>query len=254
MLFKRHGSGPRTVVGLHGWAGDHRTFEPLQQYRPDSFSFLSIDLPGYGQTPPPPEWNLDTVANQVADALRSLQLGQFTLVGNCSGAIVGLHLARRMREQIQRLVMLDAFAFMPWYFKIFLRGEFGRRAYGVTFASRVGRTVTNSALKHRRTADSHLTSSFADVNHDTVYRYLQMLNENSDFHQFSDVGVPITLVHGEHTFAAVKRSGQLWKILWPQAEHFELHGAGHLPIEETPDQLASILFGRSERQSMEKTV
>jgi pimeloyl-ACP methyl ester carboxylesterase len=182
------------------------------------------------------------VAEQVAGALRNLDRDRFTLVGNCSGAIVGLHLARKMRERIDRLVMIDPFAYMPWYFGLFLRGQFGRRAYDATFASRLGRTLTNSALQHKRTVDSHLTSSFAEVNHDTVYRYLQMLDENCNYRQFADVDVPITLIHGERTFAAVKRSIDLWSILWPLAERYELKDAGHLPLEETPQQLASILF------------
>jgi pimeloyl-ACP methyl ester carboxylesterase len=253
MLSERYGSGPRTVVGLHGWAGDHRTFEPLQDCRPDSVSFWALDLPGYGQSPAPAVWTLDAVAEQVASALRNLELNRFTLVGNCSGAIVGLHLARKMRGRIDRLVMIDPFAYMPWYFKLFLRGQFGRRAYEATFASRLGRALTNRALQHKRTADSHLTSSFAAVNHETVYRYLQMLDENSNYRQFADVEVPITLIHGERTFAAVKRSIDLWTILWPQAERFELQGAGHLPIEETPQKLASLIFNtRSEVQLREE--
>jgi pimeloyl-ACP methyl ester carboxylesterase len=148
-----------------------------------------------------------------------------------------------MRERIDRLIMIDPFAYMPWYFKLFLRGQFGRRAYHATFASPLGRALTNSALQHKRTVDSHLTSSFAAVNHNTVYRYLQMLDENSNYRQFADVDVPITLIHGERTFAAVKRSIDLWTTLWPHAERFELQGAGHLPIEETPQQLASLIFG-----------
>lgn len=243
MLSERYGSGPKTVVGLHGWAGDHRTFQPLQRFRPDSISFWSLDLPGYRQSPAPRVWTLDAVAEQVANALRELHLDRFTLVGNCSGAIVGLHLARRMQQSIDRLVMIDPFAYMPWYFGLFLRGQFGRRAYDATFASHLGRSLTNSALQHKRTVDSHLTSSFAGVNHDTVYRYLQMLDENNNYRQFADVNVPITLVQGERTFAAVKRSIDLWTMLWPGAERFTLQGAGHLPIEETPEQLASILFG-----------
>lgn len=250
MLSKRYGSGPTVLVGLHGWAGDHRTFEPLQPFRPDSISFWGLDLPGYGQSPAPTVWTLDGVALQVADELKRLGLNRLTLVGNCSGAIVGLHIARKMREKIDRLVMIDPFAYMPWYFKLFLRGEFGRRAYDATFASPLGRALTNGALQNKRTGQSHLTSSFAEVDHETVYRYLRMLDANNDFHQFADVDVPITLIHGEKTFAAVKRSIDLWTILWPHAERFELQGAGHLPIEETPQQLAAILFETIRERSL----
>jgi pimeloyl-ACP methyl ester carboxylesterase len=243
MFSRRYGSGPQVVVGLHGWSGDHRTFEPLNPWKPDSASILSFDLPGYGRSPEPNTWTLPAIAKDVANDIAALKAERITLVGNCSGAIIGLHVARLLKEQVERLVLVDPFAYFPWYFKLFLLGRFGRYAYSTTFGTPVGRFLTNSALRHRRTADSHLTASFAKSNHAVVHRYLQMLHETGDFQQFRDITTPLVIAYGERTFVAVRQSVNMWKGLWPHAVSHQLRGAGHLPIEEAPEQLAALAFG-----------
>ena len=242
MFSKRYGTGERVIVGLHGWAGDHRTFEPLERWRPESVSLHSFDLPGYGKSNEPRNWNLPAIAKSLAEEIDHLGIDRFTLVGNCSGAVAGLYLAGFLRERIDRFILIDPFAYFPWYFKLFLLGTFGRYAYFTTFATPVGRLITNGVLQHRRTADSDLTASFADVNHHTVYRYLQMMDAVGGIQKFGDLSMPIDLVYGDRTFGAVERSIEMWSALWPHAAKRQLRGAGHLPIQETPQQLAEIVF------------
>lgn len=242
MFSKRYGTGERVIVGLHGWAGDHRTFEPLERWRPESVSLYSFDLPGYGKSNEPLDWNLPAIAKGLAEEIDHLGIDRFTLVGNCSGAVAGLYLAGFLRDRIDRFILIDPFAYFPWYFKLFLLGKFGRYAYFTTFATPVGRLITNGVLQHRRTADSDLTASFADVNHHTVYRYLQMMDAVGGIQKFGDLLMPIDLVYGDRTFGAVERSIEMWSTLWPHAAKRQLRGAGHLPIQETPQQLAEIVF------------
>lgn len=249
MFIKQYGDAERTVVGLHGWGGDHRTFEPLEPWRPTFVRMISVDLPGYGASPTPQYWSLASIAEEISSVLKREKIETFTLLGNCSGAVVGLYLAQLMPLNVKRFILLDPFAYVPWYFKLFLIKGFGRNAYNATFATSIGRMMTNEALKHRRTGDSHLTASFEKINHDSVYRYLEMMNQVGDIHQFSTLNMPITLVYGEKTFTAVKKSIALWKSVWPHASTVKLAGAGHLPIEEAPRQLASIVFALNEKSS-----
>ena len=242
MFIKQYGEGKHTVVGLHGWGGDHRTFEPLELWRPNFIRMISIDLPGYGASPAPLEWSLDQIAEEIRIVLEKERIEKFTLLGNCSGAVAGLYLTQLIPNNIQRFILLDPFAYVPWYFKIFLFKGFGRKAYDATFATPIGRAITNGALRHRRTDDSNLTASFENTNHDSVYKYLEMMDRVGDIRRFSEFKMPITLVYGEKTFAAVKKSIEQWKLVWPHADAVQLTGAGHLPIEEAPRQLASIVF------------
>ncbi|HZH89746.1 MAG TPA: alpha/beta fold hydrolase [Pyrinomonadaceae bacterium] len=246
MYAKRYGTGEREFYfGLHGWSGDHATFAPLAAHVPARASLYSADLPGCGQSPAPRSLTLESVAGEIAEAVLAAvpPPASVTLIGNCSGAILGLLAAERARARINRLVLIDPFAYWPWYFRVFVAGNFGRYAYRTTFANPLGRWLTNQSLRSRRTADTDLTHSFGKIDHDVAQSYLALLAGVEGVERFESLrGVPIDIVYGERTFAAVKKSVGIWQSVWPHARAGVLRGAGHLPILEATAQLARIVF------------
>lgn len=242
MHIEKYRKGERAYYGLHGWGGGHKTFEPLVEYMPANARLYAADLPGYGRSPAPQEWSLTAIVDEIVHAVAEIDETKITVIGNCSGAILGLLAAQRLPDRIERLVLIDPFAFMPWYFKVFVSGSFGRYAYYSTFANPVGRWLANVSLKRKRTANSDLTHSFGAVNHNISQRYLALLAEVKEIAQFDNLRMPIDIVYGEKTFSAVKESVARWKNIWPQARATQLAGAGHLPIEEATKQLSEIVF------------
>jgi pimeloyl-ACP methyl ester carboxylesterase len=242
MYVERHGTGDHIFFGLHGWGGDHSTFAPLIKYLPETATIYAADLPGYGRSPAPAEWRLEAIADEVAAAMLATAAPRLTVVGNCSGAIITLAAAQRITDRIERLILIDPFAFMPWYFRIFAAGDFGRVAYYSTFANPLGRWLTNLSLARRRTDSSHLTRSFSEINHAASLAHLRMLAGIRDIAPFGNLRMPIDILYGERTFPAVKQSVNRWQNLWPQARSIELKGAGHLPIEEATPRLSEIIF------------
>jgi 3-oxoadipate enol-lactonase len=242
MHIEKHGSGARAYFGLHGWGGDHRTFAPLIERMPQGDAFYAADLPGYGRSLAPPEWSLAAIAGEIAEAVSSIDAAKVTVIGNCSGAILGLMAAEGFSQKVERLVLIDPFAFMPWYFKIFVGSDFGRIAYYSTFANPIGRWLTNLSLKRRRTSETNLTHSFSAIDHEVSYRYLQLLSQIEGVARFGAINLPVDIVYGERTFGAIKQSAHQWQSLWPHARFAELRGAGHLPILEATEQLSEIIF------------
>lgn len=242
MYVEKYGTGDKTYFGLHGWGGDHKTFAPLVEHMPASARLCAADLPGYGRSPAPREWSLPAIVDEIVRAIAQVDEAKITMIGNCSGAILGLLAAQQLPDRIERLILIDPFAFMPWYFKVFVAGSFGRYAYYSTFANPIGRWLTNVSLKRKRAATSDLTRSFSAVNHKISQRYLALLARIKDIAQFDNLRMPIDIVYGEKTFSAVKQSVARWKAIWPQARAIELRGAGHLPIEEATKQLSQIVF------------
>ncbi len=238
MFIERIGSGDRHYVGIHGWSGDHRTFLPLVNDMPSDITFWCLDLPGCGRSSAPARWTLDAIVDEVARAIPR----PMTVIGNCSGAIPSLLLAQRAPEKVARLVLIDAFAAWPWYFRVFTSPGIGRYAYRSTFANPVGRWITNLSLKNRRRSDTHLTQGFAATDHAVTYRYLTLLREAGEAERFKDLDMPIDIVYGERTFQAVRESAAIWKRMWPHANTWRLPGAGHLPILEATAWLQEILF------------
>ena len=246
MHVERYGAGPEVYLGLHGWGGDHRVFAPIAAQLPSSASLYSADLPGYGRSPAPRGWDPASIVDEIISAIEAIGADRVTLIGNCSGANLALLAATKLGPRIGRLVLIDVFAFMPRYFRLFTNQSYGRYAYYSAFANPLGRWLGNQSLRGHRTAETDLTSSFFSIDHEVTYHYLLMLAQIEGLEQFRNLTMPIDIAYGERTFGAVKRSVAQWLALWPQARGVELKGAGHLPIDEATEQLCRIIFDERE--------
>jgi pimeloyl-ACP methyl ester carboxylesterase len=241
MHVERYGNGAEAYVAIHGWAGSHRTFLPIVDRMPASCSFYCVDLPGYGKTPDPGEWNVFQIASELAAITRSMRNGA-VMVGYCGGGNLAMMAAQHAQGSVKRMVLIDPFAYMPLYFRVFTWGDFGQRAYRTTFAGELGRRLTNVALRGKRSGDTDLTRPFKTVNHEVALRALKGFAQVPGPDAFFNLYVDVDLAYGERSFRAVKRGAKMWKAVWPHARLHELRGAGHSPIREATDELCRILF------------
>lgn len=240
----RFGHGPRHLVGFHGWAGDRSTFFPLEPYRPDDVTLHAVELPGYGQTPSLDTWSIDTMCASVNAAFDAIDAPRLTFVGNCSGAILGLLGALEHHTRIERIVLVDPFAYVPWYFQLMLTpGGIGRMIYASSFANPLGRLITQASLRNNRAADTDMTGSFRRVNHHAAWWTLRVLGDIATIDRFAPVVAPTTVLYGRRSFAAIHRSIPLWQNIWPHAQAICLEQAGHLPIQEATAEVAHHVFG-----------
>lgn len=249
MYVRRHGSGPRLFLGLHGWSGDHTTFDPLLRFLPPDASLFAADLPGCGRSRAPAEWSLASVTREIADTIRRLAERPLTLVGNCSGGLLGLCAVLALHESGQgasvgRLVLIDPFAYWPWYFRVFLSPAVGRWAYAAAFANPLGRRVVNAALAPKRKQATDLTEGFDVVPPSVTLAHLRILMEIGAAERFAAIRAPVHILYGERTFAGVRRSIGIFRGIWPHLAATELGGAGHVPLREAPAQAAAVIFGR----------
>jgi len=240
MHAETYGNGPSVIVGYHGWAGTHRDYAGVGRHLPERWRLIAPDLPGYGASAAPPRIDERSVVTKLVAHLDSLGPEPVTLSGYCSGAILALLVAEMRPEAVGRIVMIDPFAYVPFYFRIFTLGEFGRRAYRTTFASGFGRRVTDWALRRHRRADSSFTDAFRSVNHDVVLAYLRMFAAVGSPERFKDLKPPVTLCRGERTFDAVRRSMGMFSAVWPDAE-VHVIGGGHLMMMRSASEIARIL-------------
>lgn len=241
--------GP-VFFGLHGWSGDHRSFDPLLPHLPPGAALFTVDQPGFGASAPPDAWSYDAYCARLLEALDARGISQCTLLGNCAGAVIGMELAMRAPERFSRLVLIDPFAYVPWYFVLLTAPVLGPFFYRATFANPLGRLITNLALASKRTEQTDLTEGFAEAPHAVTFAYLRMLCRGADAGRYRDLRHPITLLHGANSFTAVKRSVQIYGAQWPHATRHVLDGAGHLPIQEATEDVAALGFdipGRPEK-------
>ena len=242
MHVEQYGTGSPVYAAVHGWGGSHATFAPLAPFVPQDTSVLAVDLPGYGRSPGLVPASAPAVAAAVLQAVHARCADPVTLIGNCSGAIFALLAASVPASRVSRLVLIDPFAFVPWYFRVFVARPWGRLAYASTFANPLGRWLTNASLRGRRTAATDLTRSFREIDHEASLQHLRLLDALGGIERFRHVTVPVDIIHGARTFPAVRQSLARWRDVLPQARVWRIDGAGHLPIEEAPERVASIIF------------
>lgn len=251
MFTKVYGTGERAFFGIHGWSGTHETFAPLLPHLPADARLISIDLPGHGRSPwiegagKRQRFDLAQLSGLIAAEMESVEAPTFTLVGNCSGGLFGLAAIEHspaLLDRVERIVLIDPFAFVPWYFGIFMVPVAGRIFYQSTFANPLGRWLTNLSLRGKRAAETDLTHSFARVDHGASYRYLQLLTGIGSIERWARIEIETDIVHGARTFGAIRESIGRWRSLWPHIRIHELPAAGHLPILESPAELGELLF------------
>ena len=240
MHFSTHGSGDHVVVGLHGWSGDHRVFDPLAPLVPEGSRLVAFDLPGFGRSETPASFEMSHIGRVVADAINEQSGESLSIITNCSGAYAALSAIPHLKRVPAHLLMIDAFATAPKYFKVFANRRWGHHAYRTTFASAIGRRITNAALGARGDTDS-----FEDVNHENTLAWLRACVELENVRRYARVCVAATLAYGEKSFGAIRKGIGLWREIWPHIETLELKGAGHNAIGEATNQLAAAAFAHA---------
>ncbi|MCG3173841.1 MAG: 2-succinyl-6-hydroxy-2,4-cyclohexadiene-1-carboxylate synthase [Myxococcota bacterium] len=235
------GHGPQAIYGLHGWGGDHNTFAPLERLIPAGYRILSPDMPGYGASAPPERWDIPSIAREIARDMEPVPGGPMIFLGNCSGALLGLYAVMLAPHRFRRLVLIDPFAWMPWYFRVFTVPG-GEIPYYSTFANPLGRLIANASLSRRMETETGMVTSFGSVNHAVTLRYLRLLGGIRGVDDFAALRLPVDIVHGERTFQAIRDGLSRWRRIWPHLKVHELKGAAHLPIQEAPEELARVLF------------
>jgi 3-oxoadipate enol-lactonase len=103
--YETQGSG-QTLLHIHGSAFGHKNFERLTPVMTSSFQVIDFDLPGFGNSGPSGRGpGIDAIADDVADLILALDYDRVHVHGTSFGGIVGLTLAARHPQVIDRLVL-----------------------------------------------------------------------------------------------------------------------------------------------------
>lgn len=105
------GSGPVTVLALHGWGGSIDSFWPVAQQltRHDPYTVYVLDLPGFGESELPPEpWGVPEYAAFVLSVMDTLKLERVHLLGHSFGGRISLILGAEHPERLDKIVLADS--------------------------------------------------------------------------------------------------------------------------------------------------
>ena len=252
------GSGP-PLLFVHGTPTHSYEFRHLMAALSDTHRCVAPDHFGFGKSDRPASFAYTPEAH--AEALREfvgqLHLDRFTLVVHDFGGPIGLPLALADNSQVERVVIVNTWA---WPLNDdpkmargagFIGGAVGRMLYRYANASL--RLIMPSAYGDRRKLTKEIHRQYLEVFRDRDARVLvlhalakALLGSRAHYQSLLDrIGalrrIPVLIVWGMKDSAFQPYQLDRWQSLLPHATVARIEGAGHWPHEEEPAAVVAAL-------------
>lgn len=235
------GSGPATVLALHGWRRSHTDFDPVFAAVGPEVTAVGLDLSGFGATPPPEEtWGSLDYAQVVADVFAEPVLAdRVTVVGHSFGGRVALQLAELVPDRIERMVLTG----VPLLDRA---GRQSRVAAGYRLARRLHRWGLLGDERMEASRRRHGSPDYRAASGVMRDVFVRLLHE--DYHAvMAATRNPVALIWGADDTEVPLEVAERAVGLFPAASLTVLKGVGHLVPTEAPDALARAITGDTSR-------
>lgn len=110
LFYQEHGSGSETLVFSHGLLWSHKMFAAQVAEFSKQYRVIAYDHRGQGSSEVGGPYDMDTVAADAAELIRSLVGGPVHFIGLSMGGFVGMRLAARHPELVKSLTLLETSA------------------------------------------------------------------------------------------------------------------------------------------------
>lgn len=178
--YDRH-LGTQPVILLHGWGGSRVSMQGIYQYLSRlGMDVINPDLPGFGQSPPPPDhFTIEDYAKCIKELVEKLELKNVTLIGHSFGGRICILLGQE--KWLKRIVLTGGAGIKPRFsLKKYLKIRRYKRAV------KRGSDTSGYGSKDYKALNAGMRKIFVRV----VNRHL-----NDDAKK---IAVPALLVWGKH--------------------------------------------------------
>ena len=239
--FISSGEGP-TIVFLHGVGSGKEGFaKQIDPVVSNGWHFLSIDAPGFGETPFPTEPGFHPHVDAVIETLDALAIETAVICGHSLGGMTAQEIAANYPERVSGLILSatsPAFGKPDGDFqKKFLRDRFAPFEQGMTmpefaesFSPRlVGPKPAPGAIKA-------ITEVMSSVSIDAYRRAMETITTFDQRANLPKISVPTLLIAGEFDTNAPAPMMQKMASKINGADYVELPDTGHMAPIEKPEE------------------
>ena len=230
------GDGPEVLV-LHGWGASIEAVEPITRGLAATCAVHAVDLPGFGQTGPPPvPWGAREYADWTRALIAALGLARPSIVGHSHGGRIAIQFAAEHPQLVDKLVLVDAAG---------IRAPRGLSWYRRVAMAKLAKHVLNRlgppgrALGRRlvgRAASEDYAAS-AETMRPTFVRLV-----NTDLTPLlPEIRASTLLIWGEDDADTPLTDGQTMERLIPDAGLVVFEGAGHFAYADQPQRFARVV-------------
>ncbi len=242
IAYDRVGRGPALVM-LHPLGADRHVWAPIVERLGHERELVTVDLPGFGASPPLRDETptARALAGAVATLLASLGIERPHVTGNSLGGWVALELGLRGATRSTSAIAPAGLWAQPLVPKPSVAHWLARTALplvGPVAASAVGRRLLlSSAVAHPERVpaaqSAHLVRAYAGA---SGFVSVNKAMRAGRFEDLARIPGPLTLVWPEHD-RLVDRPPRLPA----NVRNIILKDAGHIPFWDAPDEVAAVL-------------
>lgn len=241
-----HGAGPPVVV-VHGTPWSSYNLRHLVAGLARDFTVYTYDLPGYGQSDKSPGDVSLGIQNEVLDQLLAhWQLDRPTVIGHDFGGATLLRTHLLNGRDFEKIVLIDPVAVAPWGSSFFRHVQEHEAAFaGVP-------DYIHAAIVRAYVQTAAYAPLDADVLEQIVAPWLGQAGQPAFYRQiaqassvytdavqprYGEITRPVLLLWGAEDTWIPQAKGEALHALIPGSELRVIPHAGHLVIEEKPEEL-----------------
>jgi pimeloyl-ACP methyl ester carboxylesterase len=246
--------GPRQAPPLlliHGSGASGGSWSPMVTALAGHHHVIRVDLPGCGQSPPAPSYDVPDQAGRVAAVLDDLGLRQVAAVGHSSGGYIATALAEQRPDLVRSIALIstgpshDALLPQPVLLRILLAPPLGPLLWLRRSDAMIRSGIRATATRPVDVPDE-LVAEVRGITYRTFRTVLRCygayIAERSVPERLTALEVPVLVIFG----AADRRwepssAHQYGKV--PNARVELLPGVGHIPMLEEPESTSKLLLG-----------
>jgi pimeloyl-ACP methyl ester carboxylesterase len=252
--YHRTGSGEPLVL-IHGIGSRWQMWEPVLARLQAQRDVVALDLPGFADSPAPAPGTPPGVASLtrlVAEFFDDLGLERPHVAGNSLGGWISLELAKQDRAR-------SATALSPAGFHNQREGAFQRTSLWTLvrgarlLAPRADRLMSSRAMRvvalgqvaahPSRIPPSDAAASVRALAHAAWFDETLPAIVSDHFAGGQAIRVPVTIAWGERDRLLLPRQAARAARAVPAARMITLHGCGHVPTYDDPEQVAQLVTG-----------
>lgn len=242
--------GPRgasAIIMVHGFASSLETWDSLAAELSNDYRVIRLDLPGHGLTGPDPEsrYTNEETVEFLGKFVTALDIKKPLLIGNSSGGLVSWRLAAKSPEAVSGLVLIAPGGFsingvtetpveVPMMVKFYL-----------TKAPMAGVKQATGALygDPEKLSEARINSVHDMMvwpgNGDAFVARAASFTLPDPTEDLQGIEVPTLIIWGDKDVMVPAAHAEKFAAAMPKVTLKLYENAGHVPQEETPEQLAS---------------
>ncbi|HUE36425.1 MAG TPA: alpha/beta hydrolase [Candidatus Acidoferrum sp.] len=236
------GKGNRTIVFIHGWAGNLGVWREQVSALADKARLIFIDLPGHGKSDKPQTaYTMDRFAEAVLAVLKDAGVDKATFIGHSMGGAVLCRVCLQAPEKVAALVSVDGLLRRPHGSPEQARAlvaPFGTPQYLEHARNFIGSFFPIPGTEALR--DKLMPEMLATPQHVMLGAMLGMFGPDQPDWVLQKVEAPVAVINAPSLWWSNGYESYV-RSLNPRSDYVLMDGVGHFLMLEKPEEFNATL-------------